>query len=224
MAIADTVKTLIPQLAIEGVTDMVLASYVLTSLETFSTIFPRIKGEIIDIASSNALYVFTLPTSWEDRFSAIMKLEYPLSQRPPKYLDMDVYGIHLDTVTGIDQLMFYDDLPVSDVGIIYTVRWTETTLSEADAFSCALLTAALVCDRLAAKYASSTSSDFGADVINWSTKTREYTNVKNNFLHLFALRTNVDTRKIQPSAALEYTNTYSSTTVSGLFRDITEDK
>lgn len=222
MAIADNVKGLIPQLASEGITDALLTAYVSASLNSFSAIFPREVAAVVDVSSSNTDYDFALPVDWEERFSTVARIEYPLQENPPEYLDEEYYTLYLDPVANTNVLLFLGLLPIEDFAIYYTVSWTEDNLCEADSYSCALLTAALICDRLAAKYAGHTDSELSADLVVWSTKSREYNNVKNNFLHLFALRTGVDPRKLEPAAALGYTKNYITTNIDGLFRSITE--
>jgi hypothetical protein len=219
MAIADTVDTLVPQRLKEGVTDAILDLYVAASIDTFSKLFPRKVVHEETVPSTNTAYEFSLPDDWEDSFSCIFSIEYPLGGNPPEYLDDESYQLYLDPNTNTHKLLFLDILPNKNFALTYTISWSLTTLSDRDSFSVALLTAALICDRLSAKYAGHTDEGFTADIVVFRDKSRQYESAKNNFLHLFAIRTGVDVRKLTVPAALEYGKAYKTTDVSGMFRD-----
>jgi hypothetical protein len=204
MSIADTVKIYVPQHLEEGITDVMIASFVGASIAVFSRHVPRLLISKETVASTNTSYALTLPADWEAGFSTLVGIEYPLANNPPTYLELDDYQMYLDPNTGSNKILFIGEYPVEDFAITFTGLWTETTLNSYDKDSVALLASSMVCDRLSAKYAGGTDDIIQADVINWRTKTRDYTDAKKNFLQLFCLRTGVGEKNMAPVASLSY--------------------
>jgi hypothetical protein len=220
MAIVDTVEYYIPQLTSEGITDAMLSAYVSTTLGSFSSLFPQ--ETVAEITATGTTSVFTLPINWENRFSSVLQIEYPADQDPPEFIDEEYYTIGLDGATGLYKLKFLNMTPSSNFYLYYTIRWEEADLTVFDADSVAFLTAALICDRLAAKYASAADERFSADIVVFGSISKKYEDVRDNFLQQFALRTGVNPRKLEPVAALGYTKSYLTATINGLFRSITD--
>lgn len=206
MAIIDSVRNYIPQYTVEGITDLVLSAFVDSTIALYSRYFPRFTAATVVVASSNTSYSFAVPSGWEPTFSKVVRLEYPLSENPPEYLDSANYELYRDPADDVEKILFIEMLPVANFGILYTRRWSEASLSDFDQDSVALLATATVCDRIAARNAGSTDPLISADVVNYKTKTDQYINMKKQFLQLFCMRTGVDPKTLAPTAAFSYSS------------------
>jgi hypothetical protein len=216
VSIAEIVKSYIPQWADEGLLDSTLSALVSSAIALFSRYSPCIIASTVTVLPNNTAYSFSLPSTWETGLSRVVSIEYPFGGNPPTLLEAVNFDLYRDPSTNTDKLLFLNYLPVTTFAIVHTGSWTEETLSDFDRDSVALLAAAYVCDRFSAKYAGSTDDLIRADVMNWRTKTHDYSDAKNNYLSLFAMRTGSDPKTLAPAAAIAFgsmgiaTNIFSS--------------
>lgn len=200
MAIADRVEELLPQLTEENVS---VANYVASAIAVFSRYYPKETVEQITVTGST--YTLSLPSGWEQGFSRIISIEWPLDKNPPEYIPPEAYAIYRSASGEVIKLARPVD---SDVLVTYTKTWTESDLSAYDAESVALLACALVCDQLVAKYAGSVDDVIQTAAGLWRTKSAEYASAKKNFLHTFTIRTGIDLDTGKAAPATIYQRKY----------------
>lgn len=120
---------------------------------------------------------------WEDGFSVIRSIEFPVGDIPPTYLLEDQWLVYR-TPTGL-KLMVMGFIPqASDtMRVIWTVRHspgtagqtpTPTTIPDSDFEAVCDLASAMCCEKLAAIYAQTRDPSIQADAVNYRTKSQEY--------------------------------------------------
>jgi hypothetical protein len=146
--------------------------------------------ELVTDVAGNSTKLLPLPAGpsnpaepFEDGFSQIRALEYPIGDVPPSYLEDDAWLLYR-TPTGL-KIQLRDQNPVAAdaVRVTWTVRHTPgttgqnpvaTTVPDADFEAVCDLAAALCCEALAARFAQTNDSTVSADVVNYRTKSQEY--------------------------------------------------
>ena len=144
---------------------------------------PLVKAK--DYAGDGTAYAFTLPAAsgspalygWIDGFSSVVSLEYPTGDRPQTFLDPR--EIRIDFADATTKKLFLDET-TPGTGKTLRMRYTTQRAVEADVLltdvdAIAKLSAALCCRALAGLYAQTSDATIGADVVNYRTKSQEYT-------------------------------------------------
>jgi hypothetical protein len=123
--------------------------------------------------------VFDLPSDWEEDFSSIINIEYPVEYYPPQYIDEKYYEVvRIDT--GL--VLRFIDNPYPGIGQTFWVRYTKrhsvttsaSTIPTAHEEAVANLSISKVCQAIANFYATTTDSSMSADVIDYQSKAAEY--------------------------------------------------
>jgi hypothetical protein len=150
----------------------------------------RPRELVTDVAATGAS-TLTLPTGpstppeqFEDGFSVIRTLEYPLGILPPSYIESDSWLMYRQP-TGLVILLSGSTIPGN--GELVRVTWTvrhipgtsgqsavNTTIPDADFEAVCDLASALCCEQLAAIYAQTRDPSISADAVNYRTKSQEY--------------------------------------------------
>jgi len=141
------------------------------------------------IATTSSFY--DLPTHWDDEFSNIEEIEYPIEQTPPSLIDGQYFNIEL--MSGGKQIRFHANRPSNNE--IFWVRYTglyffnsdnESQAPEADDKGLAYLAAALMCQALAAFYSSRANPNYGnVDVMNYDDRAGSYSTRAKEFMKLY---------------------------------------
>jgi hypothetical protein len=128
-----------------------------------------------DIAGDGSA-VTAMPASYEDNFSVIESIEFPIGNDPATLLEDDAWSRYR-TPAGL-KLRFASALPTvtEKVRVQYTARHAKdgSTVPAEDFDAVCDLAASLCLDALAAQYAQTGDSTIGADVVNYRTKSSEY--------------------------------------------------
>jgi hypothetical protein len=135
---------------------------------------PRTKVE--DIASSGGYYL-PLPAGWEEGFSSLISLEYPIGEMPPAFLETGCWGMY--NAPGGPQIMVKESLAAAGtVRAIYTIAHvldaTTDTILATDREPVASYAAAILLDQLAALYSGDSDSTIQADSVNHQSKAGEF--------------------------------------------------
>lgn len=144
----------------------------------YSRYSPRLR--VRDYVADGSTFDFGLPADWAPDFSRIRQVEYPLGEQQPQLLKTDDYLLYFGVGGHVLRLF---DTPASGktVRVIYTIPHSlnlqEDTIPSSHRRPVVCLAAALVAHNLAAKYAGFTDPSLAADVINYRTKQREYTDI-----------------------------------------------
>lgn len=135
---------------------------------------PRTKVE--DIAAPGGNYL-PLPVGWDEGFSNLDSLEYPLGKMPPEHLESGSWGMY--NAPGGWQVMVLQTLPAgAAVRSTYTIRHVldanTDTLPETDREAVASYAAALLLDQLASLYSGDSDSTISADSVQHQSKASEF--------------------------------------------------
>lgn len=150
---------------------------------------PLVKAK--DYSGDGSTYAFDLPAGtgtpavygWIDGFSSVVSLEYPTGDRPQTFLDPREIRIDFSSATA--KKLFLDET-TPGTGKTMRLRYTTRRETEADVISTDLdavakLAASLCCRALAGLYAQTSDSTIGADVVNYRTKSQEYTSLADKY-------------------------------------------
>lgn len=150
---------------------------------------PLIKAK--DYSGDGSTYAFDLPPAtgtpayygWVDGFSSVVSLEYPTGNRPQTFLDSR--EIRIDFISATTKKLLLDETTPGagkTMRLRYTTRReTETDVLSTDMDAVIKLAASLCCRALAGLYAQTSDSTIGADVVNYRTKSQEYTSLADKY-------------------------------------------
>lgn len=144
----------------------------------YSHYAPRLR--VRDYPADGVVFDFSLPADWAPEFSRIRQVEYPLGERRPQYLEVEDYLLYLSAQGYVLRLL---DVPSAgrtvrvDYTILHSLNLQEDTIPVSHRRPVICLATALVAYNLAAKYAGFTDPSLTADVINYRTKQREYSDI-----------------------------------------------
>lgn len=150
---------------------------------------PLVKAK--DYAGDGVTYQLTLPAAsgspaaygWIEGFSTVASVEYPSGERPP--LMLDPREISVDWISNTTKkLILAETTPATGqtARLLYTTqRVVEADVLLTDIDAVIKLSAAFCCRALAGLYAQTSDSTLGADVVNYRTKSQEYTSLADKF-------------------------------------------
>jgi hypothetical protein len=136
--------------------------------------------EIVTDIVGNATNILPLPTdlgaTFEEKFSEIRSIEYPVGSVPPTTLDYKSFQMYRQP-SGLKLMLIDSAPPATDT---LRVTWTArhkadgTTVPSEDFDAVCDLTAALGCEAIAAFYGKTSDSTISADSVNYRTKSQEW--------------------------------------------------
>ena len=198
----DELKRLIPQ-AIDELPPGTLEERLGDAIRAYSRISPYCPRPI-DYEGDGETYDFDLPSNWDLEFSRVRSIEYPVGYQEPEYLEPDEYILYYSPTSGWQLRLFSIPASGETLRVLYITlhRLTdsEDTIPERDKRAVCYLAGSLIARNLAAKYAGFTDPSLSADVINYRTKQREYSEVANQFEAQFKLHFGMDARALAPAA------------------------
>ncbi|MDY7033990.1 MAG: hypothetical protein SVY10_19015 [Thermodesulfobacteriota bacterium] len=133
------------------------------AVSRYSRARPRIIAE--DITGDGG-HDYNLPTGWDEDFSTVLQIEFPVDNVPADLLEAEDYTIY-QAVTG-KKLRLLSDAPsaTESFRVTHTALRDATTIPDADIDALACLAASLCCDDLANAFAQVSNSTFGADSVD----------------------------------------------------------
>ncbi len=135
---------------------------------------PQTKVEDLTPADANTL---PLPNAWEQHFSAIASLEYPIGQNPRITIESGRWWLYQDpaaiTIKLADAVDTTQKVRAS-FSIAHVVSAAQDTVPLGDREPVACWAAADLCDQLAALYSGGTDSTIQADSVRQQSKSQEY--------------------------------------------------
>ncbi len=130
---------------------------------------------VTDVAG-NGGQDLAVPTGWENQFSQVRELEYPIGQIPANTVE-DYDWVMYQSPSGWN-IRFLVDVPLTTekVRVTWTARHTSdgSTVPLPDFDAVCDFAASMCCERLAAIYAQTGDNSIGADIVNYRTKGQEY--------------------------------------------------
>lgn len=136
---------------------------------------PQIKVEDVAATGANTL---PTPTGWQAGFSVPVSVEYPIGDAPPTLIAQDRFGLY-QPPSGTKVLQLLDAVNVgTTMRVTYTIRHlldvSNDTIPEEHREAVCSWAAAQLCEQLAALYANANDSTIQADVVDRSSKGRDY--------------------------------------------------
>ena len=131
----------------------------------------------------NGNYDYDLPPDWIPQFSIVQSIEYPAGRQNREMIDQDNYEIIWSGVGW--KLRFLSATPSATETIRLEYTTTHRVTNDADTvrrddFSAvSILAAAWSCFSLAARYATTQEPTLSADVVDYRSKSDEYTRLEN---------------------------------------------
>ena len=169
---------------------------------------PLVKAK--EYAGDSATYALTLPAAagspavygWVEGFSTAISMEYPTGDRPPTYLDPREISIDWISATA-KKLILAETTPQTGktARLLYTTRReveADVLLTDVDAV--VRLAASNCCRALAGLYAQTSDSTIGADVVNYRTKSQEYTTLADKFEKEYQAQMGSDNDQVKASS------------------------
>jgi hypothetical protein len=163
------------------------------AVELHSTFLPRVKVQVMTGVSNDRSAV---PTGWIDDVSELLRVEYPLHDTPPTYLEAedDVTVITAPTATSARfKLLFLNDVPgaTERFAVHYTkphifgATASQNTIQDNHIQAISYLAAALACKQLAAFYSQSGDNLIQADSVNSQQKNPSYLNLSRAYFDYY---------------------------------------
>jgi hypothetical protein len=139
------------------------------------------RHRVSTITGDGALFTFALPAGFEEGMSSIERIEYPVDQQEPEYLDAEEYVLRRDPATGVLQIRFIS-LVLGTGKKAYVEYTTPHALTDAGEDSVppsarepiACKATAILLRQLAAYAAQGTQSTLAADVVDRGSQVEQY--------------------------------------------------
>lgn len=167
-----------------------------------------------DYAGDGSTYALVLPAGtgtpavygWIDGFSTIVSIEYPTGNRPQTFLDQRDYVVDFISAT-VKKLILSDTTPAT--GKTLRLRYTTQRVAEADVLATdaddfCKLAAAACCRALAGYYAQTSDASLSADVVNYRTKSQEYTTLAKEYEKSYGEHMGLTETVVGPSASVNW--------------------
>jgi hypothetical protein len=150
----------------------------------------RPRAVVTDIPATSA-FEYAVPSDWDGDDSFVLQVEHPAGEQDPSIIPDDEWMIYRQA-TGTYKLRFLETSPNNGaIRLTYTIphvlKSTPTpngtnTIPDS-AFMAAIYKAAqLACESLAAQYAKTSDPTIAADVVNYRTKSQEFSDRAKDFL------------------------------------------
>jgi hypothetical protein len=148
------------------------------AVETYSRHRPRVK--IATLTGDGVAFDFAVPSDWMNGISSIISIENPVDEQVPEFLDESAYTVRLDPATSLYKIRFLAEVLDNGekaylaYGIGHVLTTAIDTIPPGDRLAVIKLAAAGCATQLAALYAQTSDPTFGADTVNYRTKSQDY--------------------------------------------------
>jgi hypothetical protein len=155
----------------------------------FSADRPRL---VVSDITGNGTNDLPLPTGqagevWEDGFSLVQSIEFPIGNVPESYVDDSDYKMYRSPITegnptGLNvRLLATVPMGTDNVRVTWTVRHTPDTVPAGDFEAVCAYAASLCFDSMAASYIQSIDGAVPGDTVNYRTKAQDCLTVAKTF-------------------------------------------
>lgn len=160
-----------------------LDAFLMRGVELFSKDRPR--AVVADIAATG-VFDYPVPLDWDADESIGVQVEFPAGEQAPKILPENEWMIYRQA-TGVHRLRFLESSPNNGtIRLIYTIPYALTqqinTLPDSAFMAVVYKSAQLACESLAAQYAKTSDPTINADIVNYRTKSQEFSDRAKDFL------------------------------------------
>jgi hypothetical protein len=147
------------------------------AVKDYSRWRPRVA--LSTITGDGSAYTFALPVGFEDGWSTIRAVEYPVTEQAPVYLEAGAYMLYRQVAGTLVLRLSELVLTAGEQAYLsytarHTVNTTTDTIAEGDREIVAGKAAAICLRELAAYYAQTSEPTLGADAVNYRSKSQEY--------------------------------------------------
>ncbi len=144
---------------------------------------------VIDI-TGNGTHDYALPASgaitiWNDEFSSIKSIEYPVGDVPATLLENDEYEIYQNPTAKKIRLKNNSPGATETFRVTFTILRTDATIPSADVNALCNLASSLCFEELANAYAQTGDSTIDADSVDHKSKSSEFGARAKRFLQLY---------------------------------------
>jgi hypothetical protein len=133
--------------------------------------------EVVEDLDGDGTNDVALPKTWEDKFSAVRSIEYPIGEIPPVLIeDSDWQLYRTPDALKLRLLAVTPSAAADQVRLTWTRRHAAdgSTVPDADFEAIVDMAAALCCELIARKYTQTGDPSIGADVVNYRSKGQEW--------------------------------------------------
>jgi hypothetical protein len=148
------------------------------AIDTYSRHRPRQKVTVLTGAGQD--FDFAVPADWVDGVSSVLAVENPVDLQRPEFLDDNEIRIRYDPITGLPRFRFFTEVLESGekayvtYGVPHVVTASSDSIPLADRLAVVKLAASGCATQLAALYAQTSDPTYGADTVNYRTKSQDY--------------------------------------------------
>lgn len=180
------------------------------AVERYSQDRPRRKVEDLAGVSGQML---ALPAAWEEGFSDLESLEYPVGNVPPTPIDADRWSLYDEPAAR--KIMLLEGLPAgSTVRAAFSIRHTLDAAADTIPLQhrepVAKYAASLLCDQLASFYANEGDSTIAADATRNQPKSEAYRNRARDYRKQYQDAIGVDDKTAAPAGVVVNLHSYDS--------------
>lgn len=176
--------------------------YLNNALLVYSKFKPLMEGQQYLVSNSQLM---DLPTNWEQGFSSIDEIRYPLSTSQISFIDDRYFKIIIDG--NGDYKIFFDYALNGTALITFFKRHSfddsdySCTVPDSDRYAVCDIASAYYILSLAARYAQSINASIGAEVVNNEPKPNHYAMLYNMFMNKAAMWLNIDVDELKKGIA-----------------------
>lgn len=160
----------------------------------------RPKLKVMDVMG-NGTNDYDLPTGWNDEFSIIEAIEYPIGDVPATMLDHDDYEIYQSPTAKKIRLKNATPSASESFRATFTILRTDTTIPDSDVDALCNLASALCLEELANAYAQTSDSTIAADSVNYRTKSYEFSQRAKRLMQIYKEHMGIKEDDITPPAS-----------------------
>jgi len=137
--------------------------------------------ETVSDIAGNGTSLIALPAGYEEGFSSIRSIEFPVGSVPPVLLLDEDWQLYRDTSALKIMLLGSTAAATDTLRVTFTARHLDdgSTVPDADFEAVCDYAAALCYDAMAGLYTQSGDPSLAADVVNYRTKNQEYQSLAN---------------------------------------------
>lgn len=170
------------------------------AVERYSKDRPRILVEDLTSAGGNTL---DLPEAWQDGFSVVRSLEYPVGQFPPVFIERHTLYQNPDAIVIlIDTSLAASAIVRANFTARHQLDDEADTIPESDREPLASYGAAILLDQLAALYSGDSNSSISADVVDHQNKGELYASRARNLRRIYFDHLGIDPKRAVPAGTV----------------------
>ncbi len=170
------------------------------AIARYSKHCPGIK--VLDITGNGGHdYSISLLTGWNDDFSTVKSIEYPIDEIPAEYLEAEGYEV-FEKPTGKVLRLNADSPPVTEkFRVTVTILRTDATIPASDEDALCNLAASLCLEELANAYTQTSDSTIAADSVNHRSKGSEFASRAKALMQLYKQHMGINEDDTTPAAS-----------------------